>query len=142
LVRAGGGASFLEAGRSLLLQAFVQESLQAHGVNTDGKAFTQGGLGARFDSTWGFTAAVEAVAGSTIAIEEPLLDRTVRTTRIGLAGNARRIVSSGAWLAVFASIARDTQHIVYRATQTTFDTSSPADFTVGLSLGLPLWWKQ
>lgn len=139
LVRAGGGASFLDDGRSLLLQFFVQESLQSHGINSDGKALSEVGAGARFDWTWGLSAAFEATAGTTLSLEDGALQRTSRTTRIGAAGSARKIFANGMWLSLFVSIARDSQHVTYEATQTSFVTSDPADFTLGAAFGFSLW---
>ncbi len=139
LVRAGGGASFLDGRRSLLLQFFAQEVLQAHGVNSDGKALSEIGVGARFDWTWGVSAAFEATAGTTLGLEDPALQRTSRTTRIGAAGSARKIFANGMWLALFASIARDSQHVTYEATQTSFVTGDPADVTFGAAFGISLW---
>lgn len=139
LVRVGGGASYLGGGRSLMLQLFAQEELQAHGLNSDGKALSAVGASARFDWTWGLSAALEATAGTTLSIEDAALQRTSRTTRLGAAGSARKIFANGMWLGLFVSIARDSQHVTYEATQTSFVSSDPADFTLGAAFGVSLW---
>jgi hypothetical protein len=43
------------------------------------------------------------------------------------------------WLALFVSLKRDSDHVTYEATNTTFDTASPADFTLGAAFGFSLW---
>lgn len=136
-VRIGGGLSYLEMGKSLLLQGFVEELLVGHGVNADGKAFTDVGLAARFDWTWGLSAALEGSYGTTLSLSDPALDRTLRTSRFAFGGNARKIFGNGMWLGLFASIARETEHVTY--SRTTFDGSGPADVTLGLAFGISLW---
>jgi hypothetical protein len=138
-VRAGGGASFLDGTRSLLLQAFAQEFLQSRGVYAEAKAFTEVGVSARFDWTWGLSVALDSTAGTTLSRDDAPLRRTTRTTRTGAAGNVRKIFGNGMWLALFASLKRDADHVTYEATNTTFDTASPADFTLGAAFGFSLW---
>ena len=123
----------------LLLQAFAQESFQSHGVNADAKAFTEVGLSARFDWTEGSRPALEGSTGTTVSREDAGLHLTSRTTRIGAAGNVRKIFANGSWLALFVSFKRDFDHLTYESTNTTFDTASPADFTGGAAFGLSLW---
>lgn len=139
LVRVGGGASYVGGGRSLSLQLFGQELLQGHGVTSDGLALSMVGGAARFDWTWGLSASIEATAGTSLSLEDPALQRTSRTTRIGAAGSARKIFSNGMWLGLFVSIAQDSHHVTYETTQTSFVSSDPADFTLGLSFGVSLW---
>ncbi len=138
LVRAGGGASFLDGTRSLLLQVFAQEFFQSHGANADAKAFTEVGIAARFDWTRGFSAALEGSTGTTLRLDDAALHRTYRTSRIGVAGNVRKIFANGMWLALFGSLKRDADHVTYEATNTTFDTASPADVTLGAAFGFSL----
>jgi hypothetical protein len=139
LIRAGGGASFLDGTRSFLLQAFAQEFFQSHGANADAKAFTEVGISARFDWTRGLSAALEGSTGTTLSLDDAALHRTYRTSRIGAAGNVRKIFGNGTWLALFVSLKRDSDRVTYEATNTTFDTASPADFTLGAAFGFSLW---
>jgi hypothetical protein len=137
--RIGAGASFLDRSRSLLLVAFFQESLRSHGQNSDGAAFSEVGGMARFDWTWGLSAALEATAGTTLLFDDPALGRTWRTTRLGLAGDARKIFANGMWLGLFVSVSRETDHVTYVASGTTFEPAGPADFTMGAAFGVSLW---
>lgn len=139
LVRTGGGASYLDATRSLLIQAFVQERLQSHTINQDGLAFTQIGFSARVDWTWGVQASIEAAWGVTPSAHHPALGLTDRTTRLGFDATARKIFSNGMWIGLFLSMDRDTNHLVYAGTNTTFDTANPVNFAGGASFGVSLW---
>ena len=77
----GGGASYLDATRSLLVQAFIEERLQSHTINQDGLAFTQLGFSARVDGCgasrlrcpasidWG----LEAIDGMKTPADDPSL---------------------------------------------------------------------
>lgn len=139
LVRVGGGASFLDATRSLILQAFVQERLQSHTLNQDGLAFTQVGLGARIDWTWGLQAWLEATWGVTPNKRLAALRLSDRTTRMGFEGSARKVFSNGMWIGLFVSLERDSDHLVYSETGVAFDTANPANFGLGAAFGVPLW---
>lgn len=139
LVRLGAGASFLDRTRSLLVLAFVQEAFQSHGLNADGTAFTDVGAALRFDWTWGLSLAVEASAGTTLVLDDPALQRSYRTSRLGVGGNARKVFDNGMWLGLFVSLAHATDHVTYEATGTRFDPAGPADFTLGAAFGVSLW---
>lgn len=137
--RLGAGLSYLEGGRSLLLTGFGEETMATHGQNKSGEAFTGGGVAARFDWSWGLSATLEVGGATTIAAHDDALDRTASTTRLSAAGGARKIFDSGVWLGLESSIQRDTEHVRYEATGTDFDVAPPADFRLGLALGVSLW---
>ncbi len=139
LARFGGGASFLDRTRSLLLVAFFQEALRSHGQNADGAAFSEVGAMARFDWTWGLSVALEGTAGTTVIFDDPALGRTWRKTRFGASGWARKIFANGMWLGLFASLSRETDHVTYEATGNVFEPSGPADVTLGAAFGVSLW---
>ncbi|MGZ3423441.1 MAG: hypothetical protein ACXVEF_28380 [Polyangiales bacterium] len=139
LVRAGGGASFLDHDRSLLLQAFLQEHLDTGGVFKRGRAFTQLGFSARYDTPTGWMTYVEGMWGATTARESPGLGRTDRTTRMGISGSLRKVLGGIVWVGLDASLQRDTDHVVYEPSHTTFDTTDPGDFTLALSFGVSPW---
>jgi hypothetical protein len=139
LVRAGAGASFLDAAHAFLVQAFAEELFESHGQNREAAAFTQGGLSLRFDWTWGLSASLQGTVGTTIPRTDGGLDRTTRTTRFGLSGDARKIFKNGMWIGLWVFLERDLQTATYEDTGNVFDTASPADFTLGLSYGFSLW---
>jgi hypothetical protein len=139
LARAGGGVSYLANGRSFLLQAFAQESLQAPGANSDGKAFTEGGASARFDWTWGLALSLEAHGGARAVSNDPLLGRRIWASRYGVAGSFRRIFPNGMWFGLSSSIDRDAEHITFEATHSHYDVQTPADFAFTAAFGIPLW---
>jgi hypothetical protein len=133
LVRAGGGASYLDRAHSLLLQAFVQERMQTGGVFDHARAFTKLGFSARWDWTPRLSMYLEGTWGSTTARRSAGLGLTDRTTRMGLAGYVRKTFGGWLWLALTSSIDRDTDHLEYG--RVSFDTADPADFSLGLSVG-------
>jgi hypothetical protein len=137
LVRAGGGASYLDRAHALLLQVFLQERLQTAGVFENARAFTQVGFSARYDWTAGLSMYLEGTWGMAAVRESPDLARTDRTTRKGLAGSVRKTFGGWLWVALSSSIEQDTDHVVYGG-KTSFDTADPADFTATLSLGASL----
>jgi len=137
-IRADFGASLLEAERSLLLVAFVEEALEAAEINTPGRAFTTFGIGARFDIARRLTASVEIARGVTPARADPLLGLTDRTTRTGGAAIVRKLFSNGMWLSAMASLERDTDHVVYAGSGATYDTADAPSFGLTFLYGLPL----
>ncbi len=136
-VRASGGVSYLGDGRSFLAQVFVQELLQTPGLETAGRAFTQLGLGARWDAGR-LSTAIEGTWGATTLREEPALQRTARTTRMGVAGHLR-IRFGRFWLGGQGALSRDSHHVEYRETDSAYDSADPGDFRFGLLLGASLW---
>jgi hypothetical protein len=139
---AGGGAgvSWLDARRSVLVLAFVQEWFQTHGVYNPAASFTEIGVTARLDATSGFFAALEARYGIGPAHDDVFLDRTTRATRFGVGASARRIFANRMWLGAFVDLDRESQSTVFHhpAPGTEFDTSSPANFSAGVTFGIPI----
>lgn len=136
LVRAGGGASYLDRTHSLLLQAFVQERMQTGGVFDHARAFTQIGASARWDGTSGLSMYLEGAWGRTTA-RTLAVGATDRTTRFGFAGYVRKVFGRWLWVALTSSIDRDTDHLEYG--NLSFDTANPADFTAAITVGASSW---
>ena len=136
--RVAAGMSFLEGRDSLLLVLFAQEALRAPTVHTQGLAFTEVGLGARFDLSRSFMASLEGVWGVTPA-RTMVPARTDRTTHLGLSATLRKIFKNGMWLGASVSLDRDSDHAVDAETGTVFDTANAPTFAFALLYGLPLW---
>ena len=64
--------------------------LESRGPNSDGKALTEVGVGARFDWLWGLSTALEATVGSAPSIEDAALGRMSRTSRYAVARGRKR----------------------------------------------------
>jgi hypothetical protein len=138
-LRVAGGVSYLGAGRSLLLTAFVQEALVAPGQVLAGLAITEFGLGARFDLERSFTVSLEALAGLTPVMVGPAQQTTDQKVRLGVSGTLRKSFGETFWMGVSASYARDSDHLVYPLAGTAYDTVHPGNTSVTLAFGLALW---
>jgi hypothetical protein len=113
LVRVDGGLSMLDDRRSLLLVGFVQEAFQARSVNAPPFAFTQIGLGVRFDIQQSFIGELEAAWGVTPNRTDHALGFSDQTTRAGVSTNLRKIFGNGLWLGLRVLVSRDTDTITY-----------------------------
>ncbi len=139
LIRMDAGASFLDGPRSLLLVAFVQEELHAAETNTPAQAFLGGGVGARFDlASHHLSASAEASWGVTPERRDSLRGFTDRTTRVAASLSARKTFGRGMWVSLSTFIARDSDHMVYSATSTVYDTANAPQFGLSLLYGIPL----
>lgn len=139
--RVEAGVSFLDDTRSLLLLAFMQEQLQAPRTNTPGLAFTQGGLGARFDLTRSVIAELEGVWGVTANRTDALRGITDQTTRIGVSGTVRKIFGDRIWLGATVLWMRDTDSLAY-TNGLTYGTANPATLDMEIFFGVALWRRK
>jgi hypothetical protein len=135
LARIDAGMSMLDDRRSLLLVLFVQEALQARTVTQPMFAFTQLGLGARFDLARSVMVEIDGAWGVTPNRTDSARGTSDQTTRASLSGNFRKIFANGIWLGLTASIARDTDTITYAASKTTYGTGNAPTVEAALWLG-------
>jgi hypothetical protein len=139
LIRLDAGASLLDGARSLLLVAFVHEELHAAETNTPAQAFLGAGLGARFDlARQHLSASAEASLGVAPERRDSLRGFTDRTARIAASLSARKAFGRGMWFSLSTFIARDSDHMVYSATGTVYDTANAPQFGLSLLYGIPL----
>jgi hypothetical protein len=137
-LRVDAGASLLDETRSLLLLAFAQEQLQAPRTNTPGLAFTQGGLGARFDIAGSVIAELDGVWGVAATREDPLRGLHDQKARLGVSGSFRKIFANGMWLGATLLWMHDTDTVAYDGGLTYGTGDAPTvDFEV--FFGVPLW---
>jgi hypothetical protein len=137
LVRADVGASLLDALRSLLLVAFVQEELHAAETNTPAQAFLGAGVGARFDlASHHLSASAEASLGVAPERRDSLRGFTDRTARVAASLSARKSFGRGMWISLSTFIARDSDHMVYSATGNVYDTTNAPQFGLSLLYGI------
>jgi len=140
-LRAEAGVSFIDDTRSLLLLAFLQEELQAPRTNTPGLAFTQGGLGARFDVTRSVIAELEGVWGVTANRTDALRGITDQTARIGVSGTFRKIFGNGMWLGATVLWMRDTDSVAY-TNGLTYGTANAPTLDMEIFFGVALWRRK
>ncbi len=136
--RVTAGGSFLDARRSVLLVAFVQELLQPSRINTPSRAFTGFGASLRVDSPRSITATLEGGFSLTPSRDDALRGLSDTTTRAWIGASARKIFGNGMWIGGALTYERDTDHVAY-TNGTTFDTAAAARFNVSIFYGLPLW---
>lgn len=143
-VRVAGGVSLLDGERSLLLVGFLQEALVAPGLVTKGAAFTELGLGARFDLAERFSVCLEALVGSTPPVANPALELSDQTIRLQAGGELRKTFASGVWLGLAASYTRDSDRLVYTVPSgsVAYGSANPGTIAVTLSFGVILWRKS
>lgn len=142
--RVAGGVSLLDGERSLLLVGFLQEALVAPGLVTKGAAFTELGLGARFDLAERFSVCLEALVGSTPLVANPALELSNQTIRLQAGGELRKTFTSGVWLGLAASYTRDSHRLVYTVPSgaVTYGSANPGTIAITLSFGVILWRKS
>jgi hypothetical protein len=136
-VRLDGGASFLDARRSLLLVAFVQEAIRTAEIHTGGAAFLEGGLAARLDIVAGWNAAIALAWGKTPAQADGSLALTDQATHEEVSAGVRRIFANRWWLGVALSASQDSDHLAYAAGRA-FDTTTAPTLSFAVVVGLPL----
>jgi hypothetical protein len=141
LVRLSFGGSYLLHRRSFLATIFLQESLRAPRVVAPGMAFTEGGIGARYDVADSLTLYVEGVLGTTPAIVDPLLKTTQRTVHMVVQGNLRKTFRNGIWFGFLASYGRDAHTLTYDE-GLTYSSAQPPTFLAMLQFGLPIGGGQ
>jgi hypothetical protein len=137
LVRVEAGVSMLEGQRSVLLVAFAQEAMGGPQVNAPAVAFTEGGLGLRFDLARSLVASVEGVLGIAPARSNGPLGFTDQTTHAGLDLAFRKMFRNGMWLGAAGVIEENTDRVVYSGT--TYSTADSPSLGFTLSFGMPLW---
>jgi len=138
LIRVDAGASFLDDWRSLLLVIFLQEELHAAETNTPAQAFAGTGVGARLDLAHRLTASAEASWGVAPERRDSLRGFTDRTTHLAASLTVRQTFRNGMWATVSASIARDSDHVVYSGSGNVYDTTNAPQFGAALLYGVPL----
>lgn len=136
--RVQAGASMLDGRYSLLLTAFAGEELDAAESHTPFLAFTQGGVGARFDIEKSLFASLEGAVGVTPTRTDAAHGLTDRTTRTEVTAEFRKIFHNGMWLGAALWVQRDADRVTYSAGQT-YATGDPPTVGLGLSFGVRPW---
>jgi hypothetical protein len=132
------GASLLEESHALRIVAIVQESLHTSGTYTPGFAFTDVGVGVRFDVAQSLSTSLDLVIGAAQTRSNAGLGYTDQTFHGRVEFGLRKVFQNGMWLRVGLTAERYVDRITYSqgASYTTADA-----FTFGLvtSFGVPLW---
>ena len=134
-VRAGLGASYLDVNRSFVLLAFAEEALRPTTRAPHGVGFTGAGVELRYDAAQRFMWIVEASWGKAALMRDLPLGFTDRTTRVELATEVRTWVSRRSWIGLGAVAARNSDRIVYSASQRSYDTADVPYLSVTISYG-------
>jgi hypothetical protein len=134
------GASMLEPDHSLRMVAIVQESLHSSGTYTPGFAFTDVGLGVRFDVAQSITTSVDVVVGAAHTRSNASLGYTDQTLHGRLDFGLRKIFHNGMWLGVGLTAERYPDEIAYTP-GASYTTADAFTFSLVLSFGFPLWRK-
>jgi hypothetical protein len=133
------GGSYLDARRSVILVAFLQELLQPARINTPSHAFTGFGASLRVDSPRSVIATLEGGFSLTPSRDDALRGLSDTTTRAWIGGSVRKIFENGMWIGGALTYERDMDHVVYASNGTAFDTADAPRFNVSIFYGLPLW---
>jgi hypothetical protein len=142
VVRAMVGLSYLDSARSLLVVAFIQEAFRAPGVVYPGSAITEGGVRVRFDVARIFSGSLEGHAGVSPVITNQPLAVTNQTLHLEVAAMARMTFANGVFIGVSASVARDSHHVVFLETATTYVSTYAPVLNAALSFGIPVGRQQ
>jgi hypothetical protein len=137
--RVGAGQSYVDDKRSVLIEVFAQELLQARQVNTPSHAFTGLGVSLRVDVPQSWTMTIEAAWGATALRRSAFFDVTDYTSRATIGGSLRKIFKNGMWIGGMLSYERDMDQVNYESAQTSYDTANAPMFTAQIFYGLPLW---
>ena len=133
--RASVGISYLTAEHSLLIVAFGQERLRAAQVVAPAAAFTDVGIGARYDLTHSLTLQLEFSAGTTRAVPNYALHSTDQTVNAEILGGVRKWFGSGLWLSLGLSYGRELHRVFYLDTHTEYGSIGPPNFTTTATVG-------
>jgi hypothetical protein len=137
-IRAGFGASYLDAAHSLVVMGFVQEAFRKTATSVSTRPFTEGGLEVRYDVARRSTVSAEASWGWAAIRRDAALGSTDRATRLQLAVELRRWLSERTWLGVRAAAARDGDRVAYAASNTAYTTAAEPDLELMISFGREL----
>lgn len=133
-LRAGLGASYLDASRSLSVVGFVQAAVRPTALHPRGLPFTEGGLALRLDLARSFTMRVDASWGTALSRDTPLRS-TDRTTHVELGLGVSKWLTRRLWLGLDATAARDADRVEYVASVTSYSTVAVPDLKLALSVG-------
>ncbi len=136
--RIAAGTSYLDETRSLLVDVFVEEALGAPQANTLASTFTEIGIAARFDVWRSLEFSVEGIFGLAPTRDDALRGTTDQTTRVGGAATFRKIFANRMWFGASVFVERDSDHVVYTASNATYDTANAPSLGVTLLFGIPL----
>jgi hypothetical protein len=134
------GASLLERNHSLRIVALVQESLHTSGTYTPGFAFTDLGIGVRFDVAESLTISLDLLVGAAPTRGNAALGSTDQTFHGRVDFELRKVFRNGMWLAVGLTAERYVDQITYTP-GATFTTADAFTFGLAVSFGFPLWRK-
>jgi hypothetical protein len=134
------GASMLEQSDSLRILAILQESLHTSGAYTPGFAFTDVGVGVRFDVAESITTSVDLVVGAAPTRSNVALGSTDQTIHGRVDFGLRKVFHNGMWLAVGLTAERYVDRITYTP-GASYTTADAFTFSVVTSFGFPLWRK-
>jgi hypothetical protein len=134
------GTSMLERSHSLRIVAIVQESLHTSGTYTPGFAFTDVGVGVRFDVAQSLSTSVDVVVGAAPTRSNAALGYTDQTLHGRVDFGLRKAFHNGMWLRVGLTAERYVDQITYTP-GTSYTTADAFTFSLVTSFGFPLWRK-
>ena len=134
------GASMLEPSHSLRIVAIVQESLHTSGTYTPGFAFTDVGVGVRFDAAESISTSVDVVVGAAPTRTNVALGYTDQTFHGRVDFGLRKIFRNGMWLRVGLVAERYVDQVTYTP-GASYTTADAFTFSLVTSFGFPLWRK-
>ena len=134
------GVSMLEQSHSLRIVAIVQESVHTSGTYTPGFAFTDVGVGVRFDVAQSISTSVDVVVGAAPTRRNAALGYADQTFHGRVDFGLRKVFHNGMWLGVGLTAERYVDQITYTP-GASYTTADAFTFTLAISFGLPLWSK-
>lgn len=137
----GVGASLLDEVRSLRLELILQETLRAAGTYTPAYAFSEAGVGARYDTERSITLALEGLVGLAPPRRIPALGYTDQAWHWRVQAWFRDIFDNGMWLGVLASVDRIQDEVSY-ASGAWFSTGNAPTLSLTVSFGVPLFGEK
>ena len=132
------GASLLEESQALRIVAIVQESLHTSGTYTPGFAFTDVGVGVRFDVAESLTISTNVVVGAAPTRSNAALGYTDQTFHGRVDFGLRKVFHNGMWLRVGLGAERYVDQVTYTP-GATYRTADAFTFSLVTSFGFPLW---
>jgi hypothetical protein len=132
------GASLLERSHALRIVAIIQESLHTSGTYTPGFAFTDVGVGVRFDVAQSLSISVDVVGGAAPMRSNTGLGYTDQTFHGRVDFGLRKVFRNGMWLRVGLTAERYVDEITYTS-GASYTTADAFTFGLAVSFGFPLW---
>lgn len=135
-LRVNPGVSLLHGDVSLLLTAFLEESLRDPGAARTGPLFTSFGARAQLDVVRTWTATLEGAWGTTFGRTDSYTGTVDSGVRFEVTASLRRRFGP-VWLALDANL-HGTQNTATTTTKNVYVTSTPTYASAGLTFGVSL----